>query len=111
MVEEGHIYIYGCCRTVITEDFSHQSQGVELYEVMSRRCHIPISSQLLLHKGKTVDPVKRLVDQGIVSGSNVFFIIKARGGGGNSTDKYSGKCDYTLSTIIKQNIFLFRDKQ
>ena len=96
----------------MTEEFSQQSQGVELYEVTSR-CHIPIGSQLLLHKGKTVDPVKRLVDQGIVSGSNVFLTIKARGGGGNSTDKYSGKCkcDYTLSTNIKQNIFLFRDKQ
>ena len=83
----------------MTAEFSHQAQGIELYDVMSRRCHTPISSQLLLHKGKTVDPVKLLVDQGIVSGSNVFFIIKARGGGGNCTEKYSGKCDYTLSTI------------
>ena len=90
----------------MTTEFSHQSQGIELYDVTSRKCRIPISSQILLHKGKTVDPVKLLVDQGIVSGSNVFFIIKAKGGGENDPEKGIGKCDYALSNNIKKSLFV-----
>ena len=40
-----------------------------------------------------MDPVKSLVDQGIVSGSNVFILLKAKGGGGNDSEAKIGKYD------------------
>ena len=52
-----------------------------------------INSQIFLHKGKKVDPVKSLVDQGIVSGANIFILSKAKGGGGNNSKAKIGKFD------------------
>ena len=37
--------------------------------------------------------MQSLVDQGIVSGANIFILSKAKGGGGNSSEAKIGKFD------------------
>ena len=76
------ICIYGC-GTVLYTELRSDSQGIYLYDAVCKKWGIPVSVQILTHKGRTVDAVNSLAHQGFINGSNVFLTARARGGGKN----------------------------
>jgi len=77
-LERIGIFIYGSGAVLYTE-LTHQSQGIDLYDVVSKKWSIPIHVQTLIHGGKRVNAVDSIVHQGIVHGSNVFLVTRAKG--------------------------------
>ena len=61
-----------------------QLQGIDLYHFVINELKVSLCAGILMHRGKIVDPVNTLANQGFRSGSNVMFMIRARGGGKNS---------------------------
>ena len=51
--------IYGC-GTVLYTELRSDSQGIDLYDAVSKKWGIPVSVQILTHKGRTVDAVNSL---------------------------------------------------
>lgn len=84
------ICIYGC-GTVLYTELRNDSQGIDLYDVVSKKWGIPVTVQILIHRGQTVNAVNSLADQGFVHGSNVFLTARARGGGKNDLTNVDGK--------------------
>jgi len=55
-LERIGIFIYGSGAVLYTE-LTHQSQGIDLYDAVSKKWSIPIHVQTLIHSGKRVNAV------------------------------------------------------
>ena len=82
-LEQIGIFIYGSGAVLYTE-LTHQSQRVDLHDAVSKKWHIPVNVQTLIHRGRRVNAVESLAHQGIVHGSNLFLMTRAKGGGKNN---------------------------
>ena len=95
--KEIGLFIYGCGRVVFT-NFDPHSQGADLYRFLSRKLNIPLHAGILIHRGKVVNSESTLNDQGLLNGSNVFFMTRARGGGKDTRDEQCSKGSFHTHT-------------
>ena len=87
------LFIYGPGKVLYTKVDS-QSQGIDLHYIVSKELNIRLGVGILIHKGKVVDPVSTLAHQGFLNGSNVIFMIRAKGGGKNDGSEVCYKGEY-----------------
>ena len=55
--------------------------GYQLYQIVKDMYKVPVEFQILVHKGKLVQPLVSLENQGFVHGATVFMSTKSKGGG------------------------------
>ena len=80
--------------------------GYQLYQIVKDMYKVPVEFQILVHKGKLVQPLVSLENQGFVHGATVFMSTKSKGGGKDSppTSPHPGNLKFererTLQVLI-----------